>query len=532
MRNFEESGRSLAVSRNAMAATSHPASTLAALDILRAGGNAIDAAVGACAVQCVVEAGSTGIGGDCFALIAKGGSDQVIGYNGSGRTPAAAHLDWYRQQGINAIPRHSPHAVTVPGAVEAWARLVEDHGRMSLRDIFAPAIGYARDGYALAPRSARDLSLQTALLRQDATASATFLVNGEAPVAGSTQRQPLLADTLEAIGRQGPDAFYRGEIADDMVAFLRDRGGLHTREDFAAARGEYAEPVTASYRGHTVVECAPNGQGIIALLILAILERSAIAGDPLSADNLHREIEATRLAYWVRDSFLADPDHAEIPVEHILSDRFVDDLVARIDLAHALPLGSFPQLGGTEHKDTVYISVVDKDRNAVSFINSIFHPYGSGMMSPRSGVLLHNRGQSFVLEPGHPNAIGPSKRPMHTIIPGMLTRNGRAIMPFGVMGGHYQAMGHAHLLSKLLDHGMDLQSAIDLPRLFPLPGTDTVEMEGRLRDTVGPALEARGFKIKPPAWAIGGAQAIWIDWETGNLLGGSDPRKDGCALGY
>lgn len=532
MRNFEEPGRSLAISRNAMAATSHPASTLAALDILRAGGNAIDAAVGACAVQSVVESGSTGIGGDCFALIARSGSDQVVGYNGSGRTPAAAHLDWYRQQGIDAIARRSPHAVTVPGAVEAWARLVNDHGRMSLGDIFAPAIACARDGYALTPRVARDLSLQVDLLAGDVTASATFLVDGKAPIVGSTQHQPLLADTLEAIARDGADAFYRGEIAGDMVGYLRDNGGLHTREDFAAARGEYARPVTANYRGHTVVECAPNGQGIIALLILRILERSSIAGDPLSVDNLHREIEATRLAYWVRDHFLADPDHADVPVEHILSDRFIDDLAARIDLKRALPLDGAPPLAGAEHQDTVYISVVDKDRNAVSFINSIFHPYGSGMMSPRSGVLLHNRAQSFVLKPGHPNAIGPSKRPMHTIIPGMLTRNGRVIMAFGVMGGHYQAMGHAHLLSKVLDHGMDLQSAIDLPRLFPLPGSDTVEIEGRLRSAVGGGLEARGFKIKPPAWAIGGAQAIWIDWETGNLLGGSDPRKDGCALGY
>lgn len=532
MRNFEEPGRSLAMSRNAMAATSHPAATLAALDILRTGGNAIDAAVGACAVQCVVESGSTGIGGDCFALIAKGGSDQVIGYNGSGRTPAAAHLDWYRQQGIDSIPRQSPHAVTVPGAVEAWARLVKDHGRMGLKDILAPAIAYARDGYALTPRAARDLSLQRDLLAKDANASATFLVDGRAPAAGSTQRQPLLADTLEAIGREGPDAFYRGEVASDMVTYLRDQGGLHTLEDFAAARGDYAEPVSATYRDHTVVECAPNGQGIIALLILAILERFSIAGDPLSVDNLHREIEATRLAYWVRDHILADPDYADVPVEHVLSAGFIDDMVARIDLSRALPLDGAPPLAGAEHQDTVYISVVDKDRNAVSFINSIFHPYGSGLMSPRSGVLLHNRAQSFVLKPGHPNAIGPSKRPLHTIIPGMLTRNGRVLMPFGVMGGHYQAMGHAHLLSKVLDYGMDLQSAIDLPRLFPLPGTDTVEIEARLRGAIGGELEARGFKVKPPAWAIGGAQAIWIDWQTGNLLGGSDPRKDGCALGY
>jgi gamma-glutamyltranspeptidase/glutathione hydrolase len=531
MRDFELPGRSLAISRNAMAATSHPASTLAALDILKAGGTAMDAAIAACAVQCVVEAGSTGIGGDCFMLYARGGGTDVLAYNGSGRTPAAATLDWYEKAGITTLERHSPHVVTVPGAVDAWTRLNKDHGRLPLAEVLAPAIGYARDGYALTPRTAFDLAGQRDTVIRDANAAATFLIEGQAPAAGTVQRQPALAATLEAIGREGRDAFYRGEIAQEMVDYLEAAGGLHTLEDFAAAEGEYVTPVSATFRGRTVYECPPNGQGIIALLIMKILERFQPKGGPLAVENLHIELEATRLAYAARDRFLADPAKAQVPAEHLLSDALADELAGLIDPQRALdPLPSIP--GGAEHKDTVYICVVDKDRNAVSFINSIFSPYGSGLMTKKSGVLFHNRGQSFVLKQGHPNAIGPRKRPMHTIIPGMLAQDGRVVMPFGVMGGHYQAMGHAHLLAKLFDHGLDLQEAIDLPRLFPLPGTNTVEIEARLREAAGPALAARGYDVQPPKTPMGGAQAIWIDWDKGTLTGGSDPRKDGCALGY
>lgn len=530
MRDFELPGRSLAISREAMAATSHPAATLVALDILRAGGKAIDAAVGACAVQCVVEAGSTGIGGDCFALISQEGSTDIRGYNGSGRTPAAATLDWYRKAGITALERRSPHAVTVPGAVEAWARLVKDHGRMPLAEILAPAIALARDGYAITPRVAYDLGNQRDLLRQDPNAAATFLIGGETPKAGKVQRQPRLAATLEAIGREGPDAFYRGPVASGMVDYLKAAGGLHTLEDFAGAAGEYVMPISTQFRGRTVYEIPPNGQGIVALMIMKILERFTPRTDPLAVENLHIEVEATRLAYAARDQFVADMAVSSVPVDYLLSDALADELAARIDPERAT--APLPALRvGAEHRDTVYITVVDKDRNAVSFINSIFSPYGSGLMTPDSGVMFHNRGQSFVLEEGHPNAIGPRKRPMHTIIPAMVAENGKVCLSFGVMGGHYQAMGHAHVLAKLFDHGLDLQAALDLPRLFPLPGTATVELEGRLLASHGAALESRGFKVQPAKTPIGGGQAIWIDWENGTLLGASDPRKDGCALG-
>lgn len=530
MRNFEKPGRSVAIGRNGMAATSHPMATLAALEILKAGGAAIDAAVGACAVQCVVEAGSTGVGGDCFALLSTNGGADVVAFNGSGRTPAAADLSWYQSQGIRTIERFSPHAVTVPGAVDAWTRLVADHGRMPMEDVLSQAISFAREGYGITSRVAADISHQEELLKRDPSCRRIFLVDGKAPDVGAVQYQPELAGTLEAIGREGRDAFYRGGIAEEMVSHLAAHGGLHTTDDFATAGGEYVKPISASYRGWDVHECPPNGQGIIALLILKILERFAPAGDPLDPENLIVEVEATRLAYAARDRWVADASTSETPVDFLMSDALADELAAKID--RKAPVDAKAILGGVEHSDTVYISVVDKDRNAASFINSIFHPYGSGLMAPKSGVLFHNRGQSFTLEEGHPNAIASRKRPMHTIIPGMVTKGGRTMMSFGVMGGHYQAMGHAQFLSKLIDYGLDIQGAIDLPRLFPLPGTATVEMEESLRQSAGDYFTARGFKVQPPNWAIGGAQAIWIDWEHGTLHGASDHRKDGCALGY
>jgi gamma-glutamyltranspeptidase/glutathione hydrolase len=530
MRNFELPGRSLAVGRRGMAATSHAAATLAAIDALRDGGNAVDAAVTACAVQCVVEAGSTGIGGDCFVQLSRGGSTDVVAYNGSGRTPMAATPEWYERHGITAIDRQSPHAVTIPGATEAWSRLIKDHGRRPLKAALEPAIALARDGYAISPRVSHDIAKQRDLLRRDPTAKRTFLTNGEAPTVGSVQRQLELAETLGAIGREGPVAFYRGSIAEDMVTYLRELGGLHTTDDFARARGEYVKPIRTEFRGRTIYECPPNGQGVIALMILKILSRFKPRPDPLDIDNLHIEIEATRLAYAARDAFVGDPGLAEVSVDYLLSDRLAEELAAKIDLSHAIE--DLPSFAGAEHADTVYIAVVDEERNAVSFINSLFGTYGSGLMSPKTGVVFQNRGQGFVLTPGHPNRIGPGKRPLHTIIPGMAAENGRVFMPFGVMGGQYQAMGQAYLLANLFDHRLDLQTAIDLPRLFPLPGTNIVEIEQRLRDRHGAELEARGFVVRPPEWAIGGAQAISIDWERGTLLGGSDPRKDGCALGF
>jgi gamma-glutamyltranspeptidase/glutathione hydrolase len=514
-----------------MAATSHPLSTLTAINVLQDGGNAMDAAVAACAVQCVVEPGSTGIGGDCFALFAPRGKDRIVAFNGSGRAPSGATLDLCRKTvGTQEIPRNSPFAVTVPGAVDAWGQLLRDHGTRLLADVLQPAIRFARDGYPVTERVHFDWARQADFLRQDPNARRVLLVDGEAPAIGSIHRQEALADTLERIAKDGRDGFYTGPVAEDMVSCLRKLGGPHTLADFAEARGEYVEPIRTSYRGHDVVECPPNGQGIIALLILNILAAMPVDPDPLSVERYHLEIEACRLAYAVRDAAIGDPRYSHIGVEDILSERLARDLRSRIAHGRISDLGSHP--AQHSYSSTVYISVVDKERNAASFINSLFDNFGSGLVTPMSGVVLHDRGICFSLLPGHANVIGPGKRPLHTIIPAMLVKDGRVRMSFGVMGGDYQAIGHAAFLSKVLDYGMDMQSAMSVPRVFPLPGTKTIEVELTMPSEVTSALQAMGYELIDRLAPIGGAQAIAIDWDNAVLSGASDSRKDGCAIGY
>ncbi|GAB4229778.1 MAG: gamma-glutamyltransferase [Kiloniellaceae bacterium] len=531
MRNLELPGRSVARSMNGMAATSHNLATLTAIEVLRDGGNAMDAAIAACAVQGVVEPQSTGIGGDCFALYAPGGGSDIVAFNGSGRAPSAATAKWFASKSIETIERFSPHAVTVPGAVDAWAQLLRDHGTRSLGDLLQPAIRFARDGYVVTERVATDWESEVEALSHDPAASAIFLPGGKTAPVGFVHRQPALAASLELIAEQGRDAFYKGAIAEDLVAHLRELGGLHSLEDFAAAGGDYVDPIKASYKGHDVYECPPNGQGVIALLLLNILAGYDLPSmGVLSAERLHLEIEATRLAYRERDAHLADPAQAAVPVEEMLSEDYAARLRGEIRLDRATVAPAPAPVAA--HADTVYISVVDKDRNAVSFINSIFHSFGSGICGPKSGVILHNRGAAFSVDPDHPNCIAPGKRPMHTIIPGMVAEGGRVVMPFGVMGGGYQACGHARFLTNLYDFGLDVQQAMDLGRLFPPPGEVEVEMESGVPRDVLSQLEDRGHRFKAPDKPIGGSQAIQIDWQQGTLAGGSDPRKDGCALGY
>jgi len=531
MRNLQLPGRSTVHSMGGMAATSHPLSTLTAINILQSGGNAIDAAIAACAVQCVVEPGSTGIGGDCFALYMKEGKGDVIALNGSGRAPAAATSEWYVKNAIAEIERQSPHAVTVPGAIDAWSILLKDHGTMSLGDVLQPAIRYARDGFPLSQRVAEDWKSNENILATAPATRSIFLKDGKAPAYGTVHRQLDHANTLELIAEKGRKGFYEGSNAEAIVKYLNSIGGLHSMDDFAETSADYVTPIKTDYHGHQVYECPPNGQGIIALEILNIMGGMDIGSlDPLSTERLHIEIEASRLAYADRDAALADPEMADVPVERWLSEEHAASMRARIDRKKAMPVMPLSNL--TPHHDTVYITVVDKDRNAVSFINSIFHGFGSGLMAPGTGVLLQNRGQGFVTDPNHPCCIAPRKRPMHTIIPGMLVKEGRAVMPFGVMGGDYQATGHAHLLHNIFEYGMDLQEALDCPRVFPNPGGGPVDVEDGVPDSVKQELSDMGHELIRPVRAHGGAQAIQIDWENGTLRGASEPRKDGCAIGY
>lgn len=524
MRDFMQPGRSLAIAEHGMAATSHPAATLAAVDTLRAGGNAVDAALAAVVLQGVVDPHMTGVGGDCFALLAPSGQP-TIALNGSGRAPGGATLDWFLNQGLAAIPDLSPHGVTVPGAVDAWCRLSQDHGRLGLEAVVQPAIRAAEDGFVVTPRAALDWARYASRLSPEAATA--LLPGGAAPLPGARMRHPALAATLRAIARSGRDAFYGGAVAEEIVGVLSARGGHHAMADFEAQVSEYVTPIEAEYRGHRLQECPPNGQGIGALIIARILEGFDMGTGLGEADRIHLLAEATKAAYRQRDIIVADPMHHPFDVAEVLSDAFIGQMRAaiRMDLASPTAVIDLPM-----HRDTVYVCVVDRDRNAVSLINSLFHAFGSGLYAPRAGVLLHNRGAGFRVEAGHRNAIAGRKRPLHTIIPGMVMQEGRPVLTFGVMGGQYQAAGQLQLLSNMLDRGDDPQAASDRPRSFAVDGT--LSLEPTVDAAVAAELARRGHEVCIADEPIGGYQGIWIDAARGVLMGGSDHRKDGLALGY
>lgn len=527
--NFFSPGRSPLVARECAVATSHPLATAAGLEILSAGGNAVDAAIAAVATQSVVEPHMTGIGGDCFVLYAtRGGA--TVALNGSGRAPAGATLAAARASGLDEdIPRDSAFAVTVPGAISAWIRLHTDHGRLPLDQIFRRAIDYAENGYPVTPRVALDWALEAPALEADPDARALFLPGGAAPRAGDRHAQPLLGRRLRDIAANGAAAFYEGAIAESMVRHLRALGGTHTIEDFADGRDAafYETPISTHYRGVEVEECPPNGQGLAALMILNILKAFDLGPSTSLADRVHIHAEAVKLVYHHRDALICDPASMTVSVADLLSDEATQRLARRIDMSRARPPVLWHE---PEHSDTVYLCVVDRDGNMVSFINSIFDAFGSTRLDPATGVLFHSRGSSFRLLEGHPNALAPRKRPMHTIIPGLVRRDGRASGVFGVMGGHYQAAGQAAFLSGLFDRGLDPQAALDAPRSFAFDGV--LELEPAYPEDVLADLAARGHVVRRAVEPLGGGQAIFVDEDRGILVAGSDGRKDGSVLGF
>jgi len=528
MRDFHLPGRSTAFARHGMAATSHPESTLVALDVLRAGGNAVDAAVAASAVQAVVEPGSTGIAGDCFALYAPA-SGGVHALNGSGHAPAACTIEALAAEGLRSIPQTSPHAVTVPGAIRAWAALIEAHGTRPLGQLLEPAIDRAENGFPITPRVHHDWQNARTTLERSEAGRDFYLPGGEVPGLGRVMRFGALARTLRRIAEEGADAFYEGELPEKMTATLRSFGGRHTVEDFAACRPEWVEPIHATYRGVRVYECPPNGQGVVALLLLNILEQFDLARlDPHGPERFHLEAEAARLAYHERDRRVADPRMVDVPAERLLDKRYAKELAEKVDANRAM--GTMPPSLLEPHADTIYLTVVDRDRNACSFINSLYDGFGSGIVCPDTGVIFQSRGRAFRLDPGHPNALAPNKRPMHTIIPGLAFKDGEVWTSFGVMGGDYQPVGHAHLLTNMIDYEMDLQEALDSPRALAYP--DKLQLERGIPRRTAEALAELGHDITEADKPLGGGQAITIARRHGVLIGGSDPRKDGLALGY
>ena len=523
MRDFHLPGRSAVYATNGVCATSHPLAAKVAIDILQAGGNAVDAALAGAFVLGIAEPQMCGIGGDCFVLLKPAGSEEVLALNGSGRAPAGYSADTIRAKGHSSVPLRGIDPVTLPGAMDAFCRLSDDHGKLGLDRVLAPAIHYADEGIPVAPRVAFDWADDAPALQ--GAARDHYLIGGKPPAVGQIFRAPGQAKVLRHMAKLGRAGFYQGEVAEDMVTSLRALGGSHTLDDLAGVTSDYTDAIHGPYKGTDLYEHPPNSQGAIAILMLNILSHFDIAAmAPFGTQRAHIEAEAAKLAYDARNRFIADPTAR---LDHMLSPETAAKLAALIDPKRAMAAAK--PLTEAVHKDTVYITVVDRDRMAVSLIYSIFWGFGAGLASTKFGITFQNRGAGFTLEKGHPNEAGPGKRPMHTIIPGMLKRDGRVLMPFGVMGGAYQPCGHARFVSNMVDFGMDPQEAIDAPRCFS--GSEGMQVEHGYADSVRAELAAMGHQVSEAHEPIGGGQAIEIGTD-GVLIGASDPRKDGCALGY
>jgi gamma-glutamyltranspeptidase/glutathione hydrolase len=529
-------GRSVVRASQGMVATSQPLASQVGLDILKRGGNAVDASVAMAAVLNVTEPNMTGVGGDAFMMIYSSKTKKLEGLNASGRAPRALNLEYFTSRRITQMPTTGMEPVTVPGAFDGWVTLLDKHGTMKLADLLAPAISYAENGFPVMEKTAADWEPEVPRLKLTPAAASTYLVNGGAPQPGTMFVQKNLARTLRTLARGGRDAFYRGEIARAIVDYCRKNGGFLTMEDFASQKSEWVEPISTIYRGHTLYELPPNGQGLTALLLLNMLDGMDLTSLRTQPGlYYHTLIEATKIAFADRNRYIADPAFANVPVKELLSKDYAARRRALIDPAKAIDSPAYGDL--RIGSDTTYFTVVDKDRNAVSFINSIFSAFGSAIVAGETGIVLQNRGAGFSLEPNHPNRIEPGKRPFHTLIPAMVFKDGQLSMSYGVMGGDVQAQGHVQLLVNLIDRGLNLQQAIDAPRVRYISGRG-VMMEDELTAPVIGELIQRGHERVLPGTGLthralmGGGQAIMIDPATGTLLGASDSRKDGMALGY
>jgi gamma-glutamyltranspeptidase/glutathione hydrolase len=527
-RDFHLPGRSAVFASNGMCATSHPFAAREAVAMLESGGNAMDAAIAAAVLLGLCEPSSTGIGGDMFALIKPAGEDRIVGFNASGRAPAALDATMLRDRGDATISIEDIHAVSLPGAIDGFCTLAADWGRKGLAAALAPAIRYADEGVPVGPRTAFDWANAGGRLTGD---GAKYYLNGDHPYEiGEVFRAPGQAEVLRRVAEKGRAGFYEGVVMEDMLDSLRAMGGLHTAEDFANVACNYCDPVSTTYKGMELVELPPNGQGVTALLMANILSHFDVAAlAPMGAERAHLEAEASKLAYDARNRFVADPDTMGDLLAHMLSADTAERLAGLIDLNSAAP---FPHpLAGAAHKDTVYLTTADKDGMVVSMIYSVFHPFGSGKASAKFGINFQNRGAGFSLVEGHPNELKGDKRPMHTIIPAMIRKDGKVIVSYGVMGGQYQSAGHVRMLTNMVDFGMSPQQSLDAARSFPDPDDGKLHIERGYGQDVRDALAAKGHDLHEPNTPIGGAQMILIH-ENGVYEGASDPRKDGCAVGY
>jgi len=520
--------RSAVLATQGMVATSQPLAAQAGLQVLQQGGNAIDAAVATAAVLNVVEPMSTGIGGDMFAIVYMAKTRELAGLNGSGRSGYAASIKFFTKQGMNAIPTTGVHSISVPGAVDGWETLLHKYGTMSLAQVLKPAIEHAAKGFPVSEIIAADWEHSLAKLKAHPDTARTYLKDGRAPKMGEIFIQPNLAITLQKIAIGGSDAFYRGDLAREIVSSLQKLGGQLTLKDFADHHSTWVKPVSTTYRGVELFELPPNGQGIAALEMLNILEGFDLKSlGHNSAEYLHLLVEAKKLAFADRDAYYADPDKVAVPVDKLTSKEYGELQRKRIDQKRAAR--SFEQ-GLTGQGDTIYLTVVDKERNCVSFINSLFHSFGSGIVAGDTGICLQNRGCLFSLDPKHPNRLEPHKRPFHTIIPALAFKKSKPWLVFGVMGGDMQPQGHVQVLLNMVDFGMNVQLAGEASRFRH--SYEGLALETEIGAEARRSLIEKGHHIVQAVGEFGGYQAIMIDPETGVLMGGSDPRKDGCVVGW
>ena len=532
--------RSEVIARNGMAATSQPLATQAALDILKKGGTAIDAAIAANAVLGVVEPTGCGIGGDLFAIVWSAENGRLYGLNASGRSPRSLKFEYFRENGYEFIPSHGPLPVSVPGCVDGWYELHGMFGRLPMKDILQPAIIHAREGFPVTELIAFYLERNTAALKEFPNIKEVYMPGGRAPSKGEIFKNPQLASTLEKIVKGGRDEFYKGSIARDISTFMKKQGGFLSFDDMSRHRSEWIEPVSTSYRGSDVWELPPNGQGIAALQMLNILEGYNIASMGFgSADYIHLFTEAKKLAFEDRAKYYADPLFSSIPLTQLISKKYAAERRKLIDREKAAKVYD---AGKIEAGNTIYLTVADKFGNMISLIQSNYRGMGSGMCPTGLGFVLQDRGEMFSLSEGHNNVYAPGKRPFHTIIPAFITKNGEPWISFGVMGGDMQPQGHVQIVVNLIDFGMNLQEAGDAPRIYHSGSSEPtgeqmtsggiLHLESGFRTEVLQKLMSMGHIIQWNLGGYGGYQAIMWDDKNKVWFGASESRKDGQAAGY
>jgi len=532
--------RSEIIARNGMAATSHPLATQVALDILKKGGNAIDAAIAANAVLGVVEPTGCGIGGDIFAIIWSADKGKLYGLNGSGRSPRSLKLEYFKDNGYEFIPSHGPLPVSVPGCVDGWFEMHEMFGKLLMKDILQPAITYARDGFPVTEVIGYSLAKNLEILKDYPNIKEVYMPGGKAPAKGEIFSNPLLANTLDRIVKGGRNEFYRGSIAREIDAFMKKQGGFLSFDDLSRHRSEWIEPVSTTYRGYEIWELPPNGQGIAALQILNILEGFDIESMGFgSAEYIHTFTEAKKLAFEDRAKYYADPRFSQVPVQSLISKKYAAERRKLINQENAAKIYD---AGVPESGNTIYLTVADKFGNMVSLIQSNYRGLGSGMCPTGLGFIFQDRGEMFSLAPGHENVYAPGKRPFHTIIPAFITKNGKPFISFGVMGGDMQPQGHAQIVVNLVDFKMNLQEAGDAPRIYHTGSSEPtgqqmtdggiLHLESGFRTEVLQNLMRKGHVIQWELGGYGGYQAIMWDEKNKVYYGASESRKDGQAAGY